>query len=65
MSLAVNWPIVVVSFACLTGGIALFVWAVRKPRARYVNSMNVIAWLLIGLFPTLIIFSFFPELSEG
>ena len=66
LDLAVNWLIVTVSFVCLGIGIALFLWAVRKPRARYVNSMNVIAWLLIGLFPTLLIFSFFPESSaEG
>ena len=58
-----NGPIVAVSFICLGGGIGLFLWAVRKPRARYVNSMNVIAWLLIGLFPTLLIFSFFPDSS--
>lgn len=63
MNLAANWPIVAVSFVCLGGGIALFLWAVRKPRVRYVSSMNLIAWLLIGLFPTLLIFSFFPDSS--
>jgi O-acetyl-ADP-ribose deacetylase (regulator of RNase III) len=61
LELAVTWPILVVAFVCLLGGIGLYLWAVRRPRARYVNSTNVIAWLLIGLFPTLIIFSFFPD----
>ena len=56
-----KWLILVVAFICLGSGIALFLWAVRRPRARYVNSMNLIAWLLIGLFPTLILFSFFPD----
>jgi hypothetical protein len=61
-----NWLILVVAFICLGSGIALFLWAVRRPRARYVNSTNLIAWLLIGLFPTLILFSFFPDSSaEG
>ena len=61
LELAVTWPILVVAFVCLAGGIWLYLWAVRRPRERYVNSMNVIAWLLIGLFPTLVIFSFFPD----
>jgi hypothetical protein len=66
LELAVTWPILLVAFVCLGSGIGLYLWAVRKPRARYVNSTNVIAWLLIGLFPTLIIFSFFPDSSaEG
>ena len=58
-----NWLIFVVAFICLGSGIALFLWAVRRPRAPYINSTNLIAWLLIGLFPTLILFSFFPDSS--
>jgi hypothetical protein len=66
VELAVTWPILVVAFFCLTGGIGLYVWAVRRPRARHLNSTNLIAWLLIALFPTLVIFSFFPDSSaEG
>ena len=61
-----SWPILIVAFICLIGGIGLFLWAVRRPRARFVNSTNLLAWLLVGLFPTLIIFSFFPNSSaEG
>lgn len=65
LELAVTSSIVVIAFLCLGGGIGLYLWAIRAPRARYVNSMNVIAWLLIGLFPTLIIFSFFPDSSAA
>jgi O-acetyl-ADP-ribose deacetylase (regulator of RNase III) len=33
---------------------------VGSPRRRYVNSLNLIAWVLIALVPTLLIFQFFP-----
>lgn len=66
MELTVTRLILIVAFLCIGAGVGLYLWAVRKPRDRYVNSTNVVAWLLIGLGPTLIIFSFFPDSSaEG
>jgi O-acetyl-ADP-ribose deacetylase (regulator of RNase III) len=42
-------------------GLGLFFWiAARHDRYEYFNTVNIISWLLIALFPVLIIFSVFP-----
>ncbi len=40
-------------------GLGLYIWLVRS-NASFFNSTNVVSWLLIALFPVLVIFSFFP-----
>ena len=55
-----NLTITIIAVLCLGVGIGIYLWAVRKPRVRYANATNVIAWLLIALFPTLIIFRSSP-----
>lgn len=52
------------AFVCLAIGLVLFV---RNSRNRAANvafqSTNLLCWLLIALFPALVIFSFFPQSS--
>jgi O-acetyl-ADP-ribose deacetylase (regulator of RNase III) len=43
-------------------GLALYIWLVRS-NASYFFATNVISWLLVALFPVLLIFSFFPDSS--
>jgi len=40
-------------------GLALYIWAVRS-QTSYFYSTNVISWLLVALFPVLLLFSMFP-----
>jgi O-acetyl-ADP-ribose deacetylase (regulator of RNase III) len=46
----------------LVTGLVLYIWLVRS-NASYFYTTNVISWLLMALFPVLLIFSFFPDSS--
>lgn len=53
--------ILATGFVSLTAGLLLF-WSVRKSGKEVSpRTTNVIAWLLIALFPVLLLFSFFPS----
>lgn len=57
-----NLYILVMAVLSLAIGLILYIWLVRR-NASYFYTTNVISWLLIALFPVLLIFSFFPESS--
>ncbi len=54
--------VLVTAFICLAIGLALYIPITRQARYRdYFYTTNVICWILIALFPALVIFSFFPQ----
>ncbi len=55
-----NIYILIMAIFSLVSGLTIYIWLVRT-NASYFYSTNVISWLLIALFPVLLIFSFFPE----
>jgi O-acetyl-ADP-ribose deacetylase (regulator of RNase III) len=57
-----NLYVLIMAVLSLAIGLILYIWLVRS-NASYFYSTNVISWLLIALFPVLLIFSFFPESS--
>jgi O-acetyl-ADP-ribose deacetylase (regulator of RNase III) len=57
-----NPYILIMAVFSLATGLFLYIWLVRG-NASYSYSTNVISWLLIALFPVLLIFSFFPASS--
>jgi O-acetyl-ADP-ribose deacetylase (regulator of RNase III) len=57
-----NPYILVMAVFSLVTGLVLYIWLVRS-NASYFYTTNVISWLLMALFPVLLIFSFFPESS--
>jgi O-acetyl-ADP-ribose deacetylase (regulator of RNase III) len=57
-----NPYILIMAVLSLAIGLALYIWLVRS-NASYFHTTNVISWLLMALFPVLLIFSFFPDSS--
>jgi len=57
-----NPYILVMAIFSLVTGLVLYIWLVRS-NASYFYTTNVISWLLMALFPVLLIFSFFPDSS--
>lgn len=57
-----NLYILIMAVLSLAIGLALYIWLVRS-NASYFYSTNVVSWLLMALFPVLLIFSFFPGSS--
>jgi O-acetyl-ADP-ribose deacetylase (regulator of RNase III) len=57
-----NLYVLIMAVLSLAIGLALYIWLVRS-NASYFYTTNVISWLLIALFPVLLIFSFFPDSS--
>lgn len=57
-----NLYVLIMAVLSLAIGLALYIWLVRS-NASYFYTTNVVSWLLIALFPVLLIFSFFPESS--
>jgi O-acetyl-ADP-ribose deacetylase (regulator of RNase III) len=55
--------ILATAFASLVIGLTLYVYNSRKNDRSSFYTTNLICWLLIALFPALIIFSFFPQSS--
>jgi O-acetyl-ADP-ribose deacetylase (regulator of RNase III) len=55
--------VLVMAIASLLVGIAIFMWFSITGRDQHLQTANLIAWLLIALFPVLLIFSFFPNSS--
>ncbi len=61
-----NLSILIMAVLSLAIGLFLYiaaggVWRVARRTAPYFHTTNVISWLLIALFPVLLIFSFFPS----
>jgi O-acetyl-ADP-ribose deacetylase (regulator of RNase III) len=56
-------PAVVLTLAVgsLLAGVGLYLYIAARGRVEYFQSANVIAWLLVALFPVLVIFSLFPD----
>lgn len=52
-------PILICAFVILAIGLAVFYWAGRSNDRFYVT--NLVAWLLIALFPVFLLFSAFPN----
>jgi len=44
-------------------GLGLYIWLSVRRNVPYFYTTNLISWLLIALFPVLLIFSFFPDSS--
>jgi O-acetyl-ADP-ribose deacetylase (regulator of RNase III) len=57
-----NLYILIMAVFSLVTGLILYIWLVRS-NASYFFATNVISWLLVALFPVLLIFSFFPDSS--
>jgi O-acetyl-ADP-ribose deacetylase (regulator of RNase III) len=59
-----EYLLAILAFIILIAGIALYFWQVRG-KTKYFETTNVITWLLIALFPTLILYAFFPSSSTS
>jgi hypothetical protein len=53
--------IVATAIFSLALGLVLYGWFIRGQRVRNLEKINLISWLLISMFPVLLIFSFFPD----
>lgn len=42
-------------------GLGLYTWTSRGGQESHFHTTNLVAWLLIALFPVIVLFSFFPE----
>jgi O-acetyl-ADP-ribose deacetylase (regulator of RNase III) len=61
-----NEYILATAFGCLLIGLGLYLTLVRRKQGNeYFHTTNLICWLLIALFPALVIFSFFPSTSSA
>jgi O-acetyl-ADP-ribose deacetylase (regulator of RNase III) len=55
-----------IAFISLFLGLTIFFWMSSRKNVEHFNTTNLICWLLVALFPVLLIFSFFPDSSiEG
>lgn len=59
--LAVNWMAILFSGVVLFVGLFLHLWSVSPAGRPHFNATTIVAWLLIALFPVLVLFSFFPD----
>jgi hypothetical protein len=57
--------LLILALLSLAIGLCLYWWVVHTSKSKYFATTNVICWLLIALFPVLIIFAFFPSSSFG
>lgn len=53
----------IAAFSSLAIGLLIYAWISLRGNIEYFYTTNIICWLLIALFPVLLIFSFFPESS--
>jgi len=54
--------ILAIAVFCLAVGIGFYMWsAARRHRLEHFQANNLISWLLIALFPVLILFAYFPS----
>src|SRR5580692_1576025 len=53
--------ILVTGFLCLAIGLVLYFVNQRKKYSEHFNTTHIICWILIALFPALVIFSLFPQ----
>src|SRR5579864_479924 len=58
---ALSITILATGFVCLAIGLGLYFLNQRRKYNEYFSATNVICWILIALFPALVIFSFFPQ----
>ena len=58
-----NLYILGMAILSLVIGLALYFWITTRENEEHFQATNLICWLLIALFPVLLIFSFFPESS--
>lgn len=61
--MSVQPVILALAFLCLLVGLALYLFASISHRVHSFQTTNLIAWLIIALFPVLMIFSLFPDSS--
>jgi O-acetyl-ADP-ribose deacetylase (regulator of RNase III) len=53
--------ILATGFLCLAIGLVLYFVNQRKKYSEHFNTTHIICWILIALFPALVIFSLFPQ----
>jgi O-acetyl-ADP-ribose deacetylase (regulator of RNase III) len=56
-----NITVVLPAFVSLILGLSLYLWINRHPSVPHVHTSNLICWLLIALFPVMLLFAFFPD----
>lgn len=57
-------PVLAMSIFSLVIGLFIYFWLnLHKDNFQHFHTTNLISWLLIALFPVLLIFSYFPESS--
>jgi O-acetyl-ADP-ribose deacetylase (regulator of RNase III) len=62
----VAWWVVAAAFGVLAVGLFVYFWGARKRAAGHARSISLIAWFLVAMWPTLLLFSLFPDSSaEG
>jgi O-acetyl-ADP-ribose deacetylase (regulator of RNase III) len=54
--------VLIMAIFSLLIGLGMYIWLVRS-EVSYFYSTNIVTWLLIALFPVLLIFSYFPDNS--
>jgi O-acetyl-ADP-ribose deacetylase (regulator of RNase III) len=58
-----NLYVLIMAVFSLAIGLILYIWLSVRRDVPYFHTTNLISWLLIALFPVLLIFSFFPDSS--
>src|SRR5262249_43269252 len=54
-------PALVLAVASLLIGLSLFIWLIRRRNAQHFYAATVICWMLLAMFPGLILFLLFPD----
>lgn len=52
--------VLTIAFMCLLSGLTLYFQIANKRNAKNFQTINLIIWLLLALFPTLVLFAIFP-----
>lgn len=61
--MSITLLILIIAFLSLFMGLSLYLWLVSHSNYERFHTTMLISWLLIALFPVLLIFSFFPGSS--
>ncbi len=59
-----NNLLLLAAFTSLFIGLLMYFWIVTRKDSDYFDTTNLISWLLIALFPVLLIYSFFPDTNN-
>ena len=63
--MSTTYLILIMAIFSLLAGLSIYIWLALHSNHRFFYTTTLISWLLIALFPVMLIFSFFPESSAS